>query len=278
MGADLPVPVQLQVRAPSPPPYHRLLAVAHRGASAHAPENTLAAVRRAVAMGVDVVEVDLQRTKDGALVLMHDATLTRTTDVRSRFPRRRPWRVADFTYAEISTLDAGSWFDYVYCGEQVPTLHDALLAMRGSRTGLLLEVKRPEDHPHIIRDLVRELESSTWLLPSSARLPLVVQSFGIAAMKELKTLAPRVPVGILGRPRSVNLPALATWADQVNPFHRVADSDYVRRVQGLGMRCLVWTVDDASTMRRAAGLGVDGIITNRPDVLRDLHAPSRPAR
>jgi glycerophosphoryl diester phosphodiesterase len=250
-----------------------VLTVAHRGASGHAPENTLSAVRRAVAMGVDMVEVDVQRTKDGVLVLMHDATLLRTTDVRRRFPKRRPWRVTDFTFDEIATLDAGSWMAYAYSGEPVPTLGETLLAMRASRAGLLLEVKRPENHPHIIRDLVRELASSAWLLPTGANRPLVVQSFDIAAMKELKTLAPQIPVGLLGRPRPGNLPALATWADQVNPFHRAADAAYVARVHSLGMGCLLWTVDDESALRRAAGLGADGIITNRPDRLRSLSRP-----
>ena len=80
-----------------PAPRSRVLTIAHRGASADAPENTLAAVRRAVAVGADLVEVDVQRTRDGALVLMHDTTLTRTTDVRRVFPHRAPWRVADFT-------------------------------------------------------------------------------------------------------------------------------------------------------------------------------------
>jgi glycerophosphoryl diester phosphodiesterase len=250
-----------------------VLNVAHRGASAHAPENTLSAVRRAVAMGTDMVEVDVQRTKDGVLVLLHDPTLLRTTDVRRRFPKRRPWRVTDFTYDEIATLDAGSWMDYAYTGEQVPTLNETLMEVRGSRTGLLLEVKRPENHPHIIRDLVHVLESSAWLLPAGASHPLVVQSFDIAAMKELKTCAPQVSVGLLGRPRTSNLPALATWADQVNPFHRAADPAYVAQVQSLGMRCLVWTVDEEPALRRAAGLGVDGIITNRPDLLSGLTRP-----
>src|SRR4051812_45661237 len=212
MAARLPV-----LRDPRPRPTRTVLTVAHRGASAHAPENTLSAVRRAVAMGADIVEVDLQRTRDGALVLMHDHTLLRTTDVRQRFPRRRPWRVADFAYDEIATLDAGSWRDDVYTGEPVPTLGEALVATRGSRTGLLLEVKRPGNHPHIIDDLVSELTSSARLLPTLAGPALVVQSVDIAAMKQLKTLAPHLRVGLLGRPSSVNLPALATWADQVNP-------------------------------------------------------------
>src|SRR5919206_4176055 len=84
--------------------------VAHRGASGQAPENTLAAVRRAVELRVDRVEVDVQRTKDGVPVVIHDTTLARTTDVRRVHPRRAPWLVGDFTLAEIQRLDAGGWY------------------------------------------------------------------------------------------------------------------------------------------------------------------------
>lgn len=84
--------------------------VSHRGASAYAPENTLAAIDKAAAMGFPWVENDVQRTKDGELVVLHDATLARTTDVERVYPHRSPWKVKDFTAAEIARLDAGSWF------------------------------------------------------------------------------------------------------------------------------------------------------------------------
>src|SRR5688500_13615694 len=99
-----------------------VLAIAHRGARARAPENTLAAVREAAALGADAVEVDVQRTRDGALVLVHDATLSRTTDAASRLPRRGPWSVGSMTLREIRRLDAGSWKAPEYAGQRVPTL------------------------------------------------------------------------------------------------------------------------------------------------------------
>jgi len=222
-------------------------------------------------------EVDLQRTKDGALVLMHDVTLVRTTDVRRRFPRRRPWRVRDFTYDEIRKLDAGGWMSYQYAGEPVPTLEELLVAMRGGRAGLLLEVKRPEQHPSIVRDLVQELGVMAGHL-STLGGGLVVQSFDVAAMKEHKTAAPHIPVGILGRPRVSNLPALASWADQVNPAHDTVGAVYVDRVKDAGLGCLVWTVDFPTWMGRAARIGADGIITNRPELLLQLQSTSRVRR
>jgi glycerophosphoryl diester phosphodiesterase len=255
---------------------HRVLTVAHRGASWHAPENTLAAVRAAVALGVDMVEVDVQRTRDGALVVMHDATLLRTTDVRNRYPGRAPWSLSELTFAELRGLDAGGWFSPAHTGERVPTLAEVLAVLRGTGTGLLLELKRPDLHPGVVADLAVELVAHH--RASGPPVDVVVQSFDVPAMKELKTRLPMLPVGLLGRPAVANLAALATWADQVNPSHLAADAAYVRAVRAHGMQCFVWTVDRVPTLRRALRLGVDGIITNRPDRLAALGPTAAVAR
>lgn len=261
----LPLPVASWT---STNPDHRILNVAHRGASARAPENTLAAIRTAIDLGADMVELDVQRSKDGVPVLMHDTTLARTTNVRRVFPRRGPWRVADFTYAELMRLDAGSWKAPEFAGERVATLHDAIEMIRRSGAGLLLEVKAPELYPGVIRDIVATMAAIPGYLDSAtAAGRLVVQSFNFAAMKEHKTQAEGVPVGLLGSPDVANLPVLATWADQVNPSHLAADRSYVDQVHERGMACLVWTVNGGPAMRRALRMGVDGVITNRPAVL-----------
>jgi glycerophosphoryl diester phosphodiesterase len=242
-----------------------VLNIAHRGASADAPENTLAAIHRAVRDGADLVEVDVHRSKDGALVLLHDTTLHRTTDARARFPHRSPWRVADFTVDELRQLDAGGWWSPSHAGERIPTLAEAMDALRGTGVGLQLELKTPAAHAGVVRDLAELLDGRPAGLAG-----LVVQSFDYAAMKELKTRAADVPVGLLGRPPRENLSALATWADQVNPSHLAVDRDYVERLHDLGLACLVWTVDRRLATRRALRLGVDGIITNRPGALARL--------
>lgn len=250
---------------------HRVTNIAHRGASGLAPENTLAALRAAITAGADLVEVDVQRTRDGALVLMHDTTLRRTTDARRLFPRRAPWRVADFTHAELSRLDAGSWKAARFSGERVPTLEDAMEVLGPSSTGLLVELKVPGAYPGIVRDLVATLRSGPGYTPHAAPAGrLVVQSFDYAAMKEHATQAPEIPVGLLGAPARENLPALATWAAYVNPSHFSVDRRYVDRVHELGMACHVWTVNRRPAMHRALRMGVDGVITNRPEVLASL--------
>jgi glycerophosphoryl diester phosphodiesterase len=265
----LPLPVA-NVEANSDPG-SRTVNVAHRGASDEAPENTLAAIRRAIALGADMVEIDVQRTRDGVLVLLHDTTLVRTTNAREVFPTRGPWRVADFAFDELRRLDAGSWKGRGFAGERIPSLTEALEVIDERSAGLLLELKAPDLYPGVVSDVVSTMGALPGYVESAvARRRLVVQSFSFAAMKELKTQVPEIPVGLLGAPSRANQPALATWADQVNPSHLSVDRAYVDEVHRLGMNCLVWTVSHSYLMRRALRAGVDGVITNRPAALRGL--------
>lgn len=244
--------------------------VAHRGASGLAPENTIAAIRAAVASGADAVEVDVHRTHDGALVVLHDSTLTRTTDIERRLPGRSRARVSDLTYDEIRGLDAGSWHSPSYAGERVPLLSEVLDLLSGT-TGLLLEVKDPDAYPGIEADLVAELRRvRPYFSGALTDRQLVVESFDHRSMLRLKRLCPSISVGLLGSPARRSLGSLATWADQVNPHHRRLRRSYVHAAHDAGLDVQVWTVDGAAEMSRLLAMGVDGIITNRPDVLRGL--------
>lgn len=249
----------------------QVLNVAHRGASAHAPENTLSAVRLGIARDADLVELDVQRSKDGALVLVHDTTLTRTTNVQQLFPDRAPWLVGDFTHEEILRLDAGSWKSPNFAGEKVPTLAEAIEVLWPSRAGLLLELKAATLYPGIVPEVAYAMQDIRGYVESAtAARRLVVQSFCHTAMNDYKALEPSVPVGLLGTPTRAQLPELATWADQINPSHHTVDAAYVAAVHRTGMACMVWTVDRVPAMRRALDMGVDGVITNRPDVLHGV--------
>src|SRR5687767_7633355 len=128
--------------------------VAHRGASAYAPEHTLAAYRLALEQGADFVEQDLAVTKDGILICLHDPTLERTTNVEELFPDRssmvtwegktaRSWLANDLTLAEIRRLDAGSWFDRKFAGERIPTFDEAVALIKG-KAGMFPELKTPD--------------------------------------------------------------------------------------------------------------------------------------
>ncbi|MFB9903829.1 glycerophosphodiester phosphodiesterase [Allokutzneria oryzae] len=239
--------------------------IAHRGASHDAPENTLAAMRLAVKARADLVETDVQRTKDGHLVLVHDTTLARTTDVEQVFPDRAPWKISEFTLAEIKRLDAGSWKDPKYRGERVPTLRELLATLAGTRVGLLLEAKAPELYPGIEHAIAEQLgRASAW------RGRVRVQSFNWEWIKTYRGLAPKAVLGVLGTPEVGELAEIARYSNQVNPPHASATAEYIAAVHKHGMEVNVWTVDTPDLMRTLISREVDGIITNRPDVLRAL--------
>ncbi|MFE4692252.1 glycerophosphodiester phosphodiesterase [Streptomyces sp. NPDC056749] len=248
---------------------------AHRGASAYAPENTLAAVDAADDLGIAWVENDVQLTKDGVLVVVHDTTLNRTTDAEEVFPDRAPWAVKDFTAAEIAKLDAGSWFGAGFAGARVPTLTQYLHRLERNHQKLLLEIKSPEIYPGIEKETLRVLRKEGWLDRNHVKHKLIIQSFGAESVKTVHAQRPDVVTGFLGTPAVADLPSYAAFTDQINPSYTTIGADYVAAVQklkgahGKPLRVNTWTVNDAAKAAQVAGFGVDGIITNNPDVVRD---------
>src|SRR5690606_8484299 len=114
------------------------------------------AVRLGQRQAADLIEVDVHLTSDDVLVMMHDPHLTRTTNAEQVFPDRAPWRIRDFSYADIQRLDAGGWFDDSYRGTPVPTLSEVLDTLEEGDSGLLLEIKKPHLYPGIAERVARE--------------------------------------------------------------------------------------------------------------------------
>jgi glycerophosphoryl diester phosphodiesterase len=143
--------------------------------------------------------------------------------------------------------------------------------MRDGGLGLLLEVKAPELYPGIeqrIADLLRR--RPYWLDTGRWEHRLVVQSFNSRSMRVFHAILPWVPIGVLGTPAAEELPRLAEFADQINPYHRDLSPDYVQRVHALHMEVFTWSIQDPDDIRHAIAHNVDGIITGKPDVLRDI--------
>lgn len=259
---------------PAPARTRDPLVISHRGASAYAPENTLAAVDKADELGFDWVENDVQFTRDSVLVVIHDTDLKRTTDVEEVFPDRAPWAVKDFTAAEIARLDAGSWFGAQYAGTRVPTLRQYLDRIGRNRQNLLLEIKSPEIYPGIERATLRVLRQEGWLDRSHVRDRLVIQSFGADSVRKVHEQRPDVVTGFLGTPAVADLPSYAEFADQINPTYTSVSGQYVAAVHALKgphdkrLQVNAWTVNDAAHALQVAGYGVDGIITNAPDAVQ----------
>ena len=219
------------------------------------------AFRAAVRRGCDVVEADVHLSRDGVPVLIHDLTLSRTTDVEHVFPSRAPWRVADLTWAELRRLDAGAWKGLPFAGEQIPSLEQLLRLADRTGVGVLLDVKSPELYPGIGPALIRELAAVPRLWGSGR---VVVQSFDQEWVRRMRATCPGVLVGVLGQPDTGDLQSLRTWgASHVNPHFRGLDHGFVAEAQDNGLTVLTWTVDRIEDLTAMLAMCVDGIITNK---------------
>lgn len=234
------------------------LVLAHRGAAALAPENTWAAIARALDLGADGVEIDVQRTSDGVLVLVHDDDWRRTTGIAA-LVRATPWE-------RVRTFDAGSWFGADFRGTPPPTLQ-AVLEQLPDRTFVDVEIKSPE------RDAGLGAAVLAAVRPHAERLRLLLTSFDHGCIESLAASVVGMECGLLSdavlEPRRGRHQALAHAALLAQPAH-------VERVHRAGACVYAWTVDDPAVARRLVELGVDGIITNDPGRLRvALREPRR---
>jgi len=257
--------------------------IAHRGASAYAPENTQAAYRLAIEQGADYVEQDLQITKDGVLVCLHDLTLERTTDVARVFPGRARdgrWQVSDFTLAEIKRLDAGAWFHERFRGARIPTWQEAIDEVRG-KAGLYPETKAPEvygsrgfDMERLVLETLRK--NGLDRPGADPRTPVIIQSFSAESLRkmagELGSKLPRLfLIGARDKAKWSSTEALGqvkAFAAGIGPEKTIVRDDpgLVARAHGLGLSVTIWTLlDDRNEMAGYLKLGVDALFTNNPD-------------
>ena len=273
--------------------------VAHRGASAYAPEHTKAAYNLAIEQGADYVEQDLGVTRDGVLVSIHDATLERTTNVQDVFPDRfttdakgqKRWFVVDFTLEEIKRLDAGSKFDAKFAGERILTWDEAVDVVAG-RAGLYPELKTPDLYRDRGVDIVavfagalkrRGLDVET---PIKGRAPLVIQTFDEQALRAAAQLLPKVPRTMLIGSESLvarwlssqeRVRELATFATGIGPAKQIVTEhpEIVAWAHAAGLTVTPYTFRSADTgtfsdvtaeMRHFLfRLGVDALFTDNPD-------------
>jgi glycerophosphoryl diester phosphodiesterase len=276
----------------------RKILIAHRGASAYAPEHTMAAYRLALEQGADFVEQDLQISKDGVLVCLHDLTLERTTNVEELFPTRsvagpggrRTWNVSDFTLQELKTLDAGSWFNAKFKGERIPTFQEAIDLVRG-KAGLYPETKGPEaygsrgfDMEQLLLDALRK---NTLETPgSNPKTPVIIQSFSAESLQKIRkagsTLALTFLVSDLDPDRGPwltdeGLKKVRQFADGLGPAKALllADPTLASRAHRAGLTLTPYTFRSAGqpagkTVREEMSdflyrIGVDAVFTDNPD-------------
>jgi glycerophosphoryl diester phosphodiesterase len=272
--------------------------IAHRGASAYAPENTIPAFRLAAEQGANWVEFDLQLTRDRQVVCLHDNSLERTTDVEEVFPDRfrsegntKRWMLEDFTLAEIKRLDAGAWFDAKFRGTRIPTFAETIDALKG-RAGLFIELKTPERYKGIEQLILSELEAKGLARPAAdARTPVLLQSFTASSLEILAMLGTRLPVHFLMNARDAQqwltadgLAKIKAFATGLSPEKTAVlnQADGIARARQLGFLITPYTFrasavpgfpDVRAEMAHYLKLGVTGVITDNPDLMpRDQRA------
>ena len=239
----------------------RVLAVAHRGASRYAPENTLPAFQLALDEGVPAVECDIQRTRDGRVVVIHDQTVDRTTDGRGA--------VAALTFEELRRLDAGRWFAPEFAGTRIPLLDEVLDLVRG-RALLKVEVKNaPTFYEGIEQQAVEAIRHR------GMEEHVLLMSFDHESVRAVRAQSPHSPTGIIYAARLVDGPAAARAADaDALCLHwAYVTEGVVASAHAAGLRVLVWTVDDEDAFRRCLALGVDGITSNDSRLLLRMLGP-----
>jgi glycerophosphoryl diester phosphodiesterase len=248
----------------------RPLLIGHRGCARQAPENTLPSFRLALKAGADLVELDFQATNDGMLVAAHDRELGRTTDAARQWNKQN-LALSARSWAEVQTLDAGSWFNRRFAGTAVPSLEQALEAIHPRAIPLL---ERKSGEPELLLGLLRR-----------KRLVdrVVLISFDWAFLEEVRRQDPRLLIGALGpptvlpsgsEPRSPKnfgtrlLASVRELGARVLVWNRKITTDSIRLAHNEGLKVWVYTVNDPAEAIRLIRRGVDGIITDDPLLMR----------
>lgn len=241
-------------------PNTKPLVIAHRGSSKEAPENTMAAFRLALEQGCDAIEIDIHLSADRRIIVCHDATIDRTTNGTGA--------IKEMTAAQLRQYDAGSWFGESFAGERLPLL-DEMLDLVPASIGINIEIKSYQN-PDVIGTVLELLESRN-------RLDSVFFScFGHDCMVRLKQAAPKARVGLLYDTDAAE--CLTYFKLQqvegysLHPHHACVDGSYIESAKAQGLQIYPWTVDEPERLRELIRAGASGIITNRPQLMRELLA------
>jgi len=231
-----------------------MLVIAHRGASGNAPENTMAAFKKAVALGANFIETDLQLSRDARFVAIHDATVNRTTNGQGT--------VHDLTLTELRRLDAGSWFGSEFAGERIPTLEEILAFSKKHDVVFYLEIKPGGSWggEHALIGALRE----------SGEIPrAVVISFDAAIVLNLRKIEPTLMTGLLydGQIENPLEKAVAIGARQLAVRGDLLTPALIAEARRKDLQVVCWTVNHPAHMRLLAAAGVDGIMSDYPDRL-----------
>jgi glycerophosphoryl diester phosphodiesterase len=247
---------------------HRPLIIAHRGSSAIAPENTMAAFKQAIKDGADGIEFDVRLAHDGVPVVIHDATLQRTAGFSGRVSR--------YSSHDLNKIDVGSWFNQKhpskarkeFSAETVPTLSGLLDLMRDNKGLIYLEIKCSKNTCDPLVKAVAEMIGRSDLLPR-----IIVKSFHLDALVKFRRIMPEARIAVLFAPKFMHLikprnrlvtKALELQANEISLHYSLATPNAVREAADYGFPVTIWTADHTAWVKRAENLGIHAIVTNNP--------------
>lgn len=252
--------------------------VAHRGASGLAPENTVAAFELARTLGADFIEIDLQMTGDGELVVLHDPSLDRTTRGAAE---ACTGGIDTKTFRQVQTCDAGTWFneahpelaDPAFVEERVPSF-DQVLEHFGTDVRWYIEIKKLLAGEGMEETMIASLEAAGFTTDAAVSKQLVIQSFDVESVRLVGELRPDLVVSqLLSFREEVDesrLDEIASYAVGIGPNWVDVTPELIEAAHARCLTVIPYTVDDPAEMTRLLDLGVDGIITNRPDLLAPI--------
>ncbi len=235
-----------------------VMVVAHRGAAGHAPENSLAAIELAIEMGADAIEIDVQEAADGVVVVIHDSDLMKIAGA--------PVKVWEASHAELAEFDTGSWFDPKFGDQRLPTLGE-VLDLVGRRAQLFIELKYYGREKNLEQRVIDEVEAR------GLAGDVVIISLKYPAVQKMRQLRREWRLGLLTARALGDLTRVD--ADFLAVNVGMATRRFVRRAHAAGKDVYVWTPNDAATMSRMVSQGVDGLITDFPDVAAAILAERR---
>ncbi|MEA3434709.1 MAG: glycerophosphodiester phosphodiesterase [Campylobacterota bacterium] len=227
--------------------------IAHRGAAGAAPENTMAAIHKAIEDHTDWVEIDVQETKDGKIVVIHDSDFMKISNV--------PTKVWDGTLAELRQIDIGSWFDPKFASERIPTLEEVLLAAKG-KAKVLIELKY-YGHDEQLEQRVIDIVEKTGMSQNIALMSLKPEG-----IKKVRALRPKLETGILLSKAIGDISKMDVDFLAINMG--IMQTNFVRRAHKVGKKVYIWTANDPVSMTSMISLGVDGVITDEPAMCNNV--------
>jgi glycerophosphoryl diester phosphodiesterase len=240
-----------------------VLVIAHRGNSRQAPENTLPSFVSAARLGVDFVELDYRHTADDVPLVFHDEHLDRATDALRHWPQTKI-PLAGKTLAELRPLDAGSWFSPDFAGTRLSTLAEVLASMPES----CFMVERKSGSADVCVQVLQSCQAVD---------RVIVQAFDWDFLRECRRLSPSLPLGALGTRQLSDEQldqARALGAAVIGWEAASLGRDEIERIHAAGLKAWAWTVDDAEQAQRLIADRIDGLISNRPSIIKDLLAGS----